>query len=67
MSHGILDEEVLIRVFECRHLLRFDFGLIFQPLLDPKSLQDRLQSGFRSALNEDSVSKLQKEKAELRC
>ena len=38
---------------------------IFGPFLEPKSLQNRFRSGFRRALNEDSVSKLQKERAEL--
>jgi len=32
--------------------------------LEPKSLQNQFRSGFRRALNEDSVSKLKKERAE---
>ena len=40
-----------------------DFWLIFRPFLEPKSLQNRFQSGFGRALNEDSVSKLKKERA----
>ena len=32
--------------------------------MEPKSLQNRFRSGFGRALNEDSVSKLKKERAE---
>ena len=40
-----------------------DFWSIFEPFSEPKSLQNRFQSGFGRALNEDSVSKLKKERS----
>ena len=58
-------KKLLKNEVEYRHWLWFDFGLIFRPFLEPKSLQNRFRSGFRRALNEDSVSKLQKERAGL--
>ena len=39
-----------------------DFWSIFGPFLEPKLLQNRFRSGFGRALNEDSVSKLKKDR-----
>ena len=49
---------------EYGHRFLIDFWLIFGPFLEPKSLQNRFRSGFGRALNEDSVSKLKKERSE---
>ena len=49
---------------EYRHRFLIDFWSIVGQFLEPKSLQNRLQSCFGRALNEDSVSKLKKERAE---
>ena len=46
-----------------RHRFLIDFWSIFGPFLEPKSLQNRFRSGFGRALNEDSVSKLKKERS----
>ena len=48
---------------EYRHRFLIDFWSIFGPFLEPKSLQNRFRSGFGRALDEDSVSKLKKERA----
>ena len=50
---------------EYRHRFLIFFWSIFESFLEPKSLQDRFRSGFGRALNEDSVSKLKKERAGL--
>ena len=48
---------------EYRHRFLIDFLWIFGPILEPKSFQNRFRSGFGRALEEDSVSKLKKERA----
>ena len=47
---------------EYRHQLFIDFWLICGPFLEPKSVQNRFQSGFGRALIEDSDSKPKKDK-----
>ena len=46
-----------------RHRFLIDFWSIFGPFLEPKSVQNRFQSGFGRALNEGSISKLKKERS----
>ena len=52
----IFDWKIQASIFD-RFLI--DFWSILKPFLEPKSLENRFQSGFRTALGEDSVSKLQ--------
>ena len=48
---------------EYRHRFSIDFWLIFGPFLEAKSVQNRFRSGLGRPLNEDSISKLKKERS----
>ena len=57
-------KKLLKNEIEYHHWFGFDFGLIFGPFLEPKSVQNGFQSGFGRALIEDRDSKLKTEAVE---